>query len=477
MWGDMRVVSTFALCAALFVSCTPVDEACGPSNCNGCCDAVGECQRGVMNSACGGGGQLCQACPSGHCSLGTCVNVPTCTPRTCAAAGKNCGTIDDGCGRPLSCGTCGDGETCGAGGVNVCGVGTCTTKTCAEQSAACGNVSDGCSELLSCGSCDGGLTCVSNQCACVAATCSSLGKNCGSVDDGCGGALNCGTCSQGTCGGGGNANVCGSGNCTPATCSSLGKDCGTPSDGCGGILTCGTCSLGTCGGGGTTNVCGAVCSVSCPTGYACDAYGQCAGGTPTNLTFNVATLEISGKVTTNGAAPVDSGDCNGTYYYRGYVRLTETTHGYSFAFPLQGCSGDATFSGTIFPGTYRVTVEGGYSDLPSGTYVANAALPINASTNTLAFNVASFAVSGKVTHNGAAPVDSGDCNGTYYYRGYVRLTETTNGYSFTFPLQDCSGDATFSGIVFPGTYRVTVNGSYSDLPSTTSVVLPSLVVN
>ncbi|HSQ67924.1 MAG TPA: hypothetical protein VLM85_32160 [Polyangiaceae bacterium] len=94
----------------------------------------------------------------------------TCTPTTCAAQGKNCGTISDGCGGTLSCGTCTSPQTCGGGGTpNVCG--TCTPTSCTAQ-----------------------------------------GKNCGTISDGCGGTLSCGTCtSPQTCGGGGVANVCGTG--------------------------------------------------------------------------------------------------------------------------------------------------------------------------------------------------------------------------------------------------------------------------
>ncbi len=42
----------------------------------------------------------------------------SCTPTTCAAQGKNCGSINDGCGTTLNCGTCGSGQTCSA--ANVC---------------------------------------------------------------------------------------------------------------------------------------------------------------------------------------------------------------------------------------------------------------------------------------------------------------------------------------------------------------------
>src|SRR5262249_39722584 len=46
----------------------------------------------------------------------------TCTPTTCAAQGKNCGSISDGCGGNLSCGSCTSPQTCGGGGTaNVCG--------------------------------------------------------------------------------------------------------------------------------------------------------------------------------------------------------------------------------------------------------------------------------------------------------------------------------------------------------------------
>jgi glucose/arabinose dehydrogenase len=92
-----------------------------------------------------------------------------CTPTTCSALGKNCGSVNDGCGGTLNCGTCTSPNTCGGGGTpNVCGTSSCTPTTCAAQ-----------------------------------------GKNCGSINDGCGGTLNCGTCtSPNTCGGGGTANVC-----------------------------------------------------------------------------------------------------------------------------------------------------------------------------------------------------------------------------------------------------------------------------
>lgn len=64
-----------------------------------------------------------------------------CTPQTCAQQGKNCGTISDGCGGTLTCGTCGGGQTCGGGGVaNVCGGTTGTASLTVTVSGSGGNV-------------------------------------------------------------------------------------------------------------------------------------------------------------------------------------------------------------------------------------------------------------------------------------------------------------------------------------------------
>ncbi|MCA1662710.1 MAG: hypothetical protein LC659_00275 [Myxococcales bacterium] len=45
----------------------------------------------------------------------------SCTPTTCAAQGKDCGAISDGCNMVLDCGTCHPPLRCGAVTPNVCG--------------------------------------------------------------------------------------------------------------------------------------------------------------------------------------------------------------------------------------------------------------------------------------------------------------------------------------------------------------------
>lgn len=47
----------------------------------------------------------------------TVVDASGCAPRTCADAGAQCGSVDDGCGGTLSCGSCASGTSCNG---NVC---------------------------------------------------------------------------------------------------------------------------------------------------------------------------------------------------------------------------------------------------------------------------------------------------------------------------------------------------------------------
>ena len=88
-----------------------------------------------------------------------------CTPTTCAAEGKTCGSIADGCGTTLDCGACTGTETCGGGGTaNVCGC----TRQCSGN--ICG-ANDACGGICQTGTCDGGKTCQGGTCACPTTAC------------------------------------------------------------------------------------------------------------------------------------------------------------------------------------------------------------------------------------------------------------------------------------------------------------------
>jgi hypothetical protein len=356
-----------------------------------------------------------------------------CVPPTCASLGANCGSVPDSCGGSVTCGTCsGSGDSCGGGGTaNVCGPGSCQAKTCAEAGKNCGQISDGCSAVLDCGSCTTGQT----------------------------------------CGGGGSANVCGNGTCTPTSCVAQGKNCGTISDGCSGLLSCGGCSAGeVCGIGAEPNVCATPCPQGCPAGFTCGADGSCEGGDAGALALNVQSLAVSGTVTVNGAAPVATASCNDDYGVA-QVTLVETTYGYEFT-AIVPCASNA-WTATAYPGTYRVSVTGEYSNIPSAPYVANPSLALTTSKSNVALDVESVTVSGTVSVNGAAPVATASCNDDYGV-AEVTFVETTYGYEFT-AIVPCASNA-WTATVYPGTYRVSVTGEYSNIPSAPYVANPSLAL-
>lgn len=84
---------------------------------------------------------------------------PPCEPQTCEDRGKDCGSLDDGCGNSLGCGECTAPEVCGGGGVdNVCA--TCAPRC---QGRECGP--DGCGGK--CGSCAQGEYCDPQPGQCV----------------------------------------------------------------------------------------------------------------------------------------------------------------------------------------------------------------------------------------------------------------------------------------------------------------------
>jgi MYXO-CTERM domain-containing protein len=319
--------TTSAVCSGTTVTSCRLCS-CGDDG-NACGGSTTVCETTSSNVLFGG----CEQCTSTDktaCGTGTCTQSTTpaqddvcssgCVPLTTCPAPDDCGTISNGCGAMLTCGTCTAPQTCGGGGTaNVCG---CTpAKTC-PAGDDCGTVSDGCGGMITCGTCTAPQTCAgggtANVCGCTPAKTCPAGDDCGTVPDGCGGMLTCGTCTAPqTCGGAGKANVCG---CTPIKTCPAGDDCGSVPDGCGGMLGCGTCTAPqTCGGGGTANVCGAACaprtcaSLGATCGTAPDgcggilSCGPCGTGDSCVANQCVATTPDAGSAKDSGAGGMDSG--------------------------------------------------------------------------------------------------------------------------------------------------------------------------
>ncbi|MCL4752471.1 MAG: tryptophan synthase alpha chain, partial [Myxococcales bacterium] len=109
------------------------------------------------------------------CGGGGTANVCGCTPTSCAAQGKNCGSIPNGCGGTLNCGTCTAPSTCTN---NVCTACVPNPDPCPSSQCA-GTASDGCGGTVSCtancglaGECPcAGGHCAGNYCSCNPGPC------------------------------------------------------------------------------------------------------------------------------------------------------------------------------------------------------------------------------------------------------------------------------------------------------------------
>ena len=199
-----------------------------------------------------------------------------------------------------------------------------------------------------------------------------------------------------------------------------------------------------------------------------------------NLTLDVKTTPIAGKVTLDGSNPIGNHIYCSATNPRGRVVLTDTKNpAAAFTLDLEGCQvgTEATFSGTVFPGTYRAVVHGVASDLPNAGFLVNAALTLPTTQSNLTLDVKTVSVDGKVTLDGRNPIGA-SCSATNP-RGRVVLTDTQNPAAvFTLDLEGCQAgtEATFSGVVFPGTYRAVVRGVASDLPKADFVANAALAI-
>ena len=111
----------------------------------------------------------------------------------------------------------------------------------------------------------------------------------------------------------------------------------------------------------------------------------------TGLTLDVKTVTIDGKVLLNGSIPTTT--CMTAS--PATVVLFETTRGYRFSLPVP-CSPTFAWNATVYPGTYKVTVQGNTnSNLPTGSaFVALPALPIMNNQTGVTLDVKTVAVDG-----------------------------------------------------------------------------------
>jgi hypothetical protein len=117
-----------------------------------------------------------------------------CIPsNSCEIQGASCGSVDDGCGNNLNCGSCTGDDTCGQD--NQCYPPTCVPETDQEAcvGADCGDVYNNCGDLVNCvDTCAPSDVCVSNSCCAPNLNaCTNFGAECGSVTNDCGNLIPC----------------------------------------------------------------------------------------------------------------------------------------------------------------------------------------------------------------------------------------------------------------------------------------------
>ncbi|MGE5041612.1 MAG: hypothetical protein ACM3IJ_01780 [Candidatus Levyibacteriota bacterium] len=149
-------------------------------------------------------------CSGGSSTAPTATPTPSSSGCTSNCAGKNCGSVTDSCGNPVSCGTCTSPQTCGGSGTpGVCGGGS--TSSCPQTCKAAFQIGTPCSGTQNwtlysgySGTCSSGFECAycpsggSTGTGCTANPNACVGKTCGSVWNGCT-TITCGSCGAGVC--------------------------------------------------------------------------------------------------------------------------------------------------------------------------------------------------------------------------------------------------------------------------------------
>ncbi|MFB6373233.1 MAG: hypothetical protein ABEN55_08990 [Bradymonadaceae bacterium] len=287
---------------------------------------------------------------------------------------------------------------------------------------------------------------------------------------------------DGTEGGDGDAEQCSKGadgcggTCEPKSCEQLGAECGSADDGCGGVVECGSCTGKlTCGGAGDANVCGAECRAGSPDTYTCNGRGVCTGGNPQQLVVDVETASVSANVQLDGEAPTPTDVCGDdrTTEDMGAIRFRrlDTDGSYLAALPCDGS--DAEFY--LPHGEYRVVVRGNASNLPDRPTVVRESLTVDGDEH-FSFNIETVEVSATVQVDGSPlePTDECDRSSTRGL-GAVTLTRVgaSGGASGELP---CDGSAVDLRVP-RGEYRVQSQGGQSNLPFLETRVRESLTVD
>ncbi len=187
----------------------------------------------------------------------------------------------------------------------------------------------------------------------------------------------------------------------------------------------------------------------------------------TTRNFNVATAEVKGVITLDGAQ-MPANTLN-EYNDRGYVRFTDTVSGDRISFPI-GITGIAEYTANIYTGTYKVDLSPNTADyqnvMPAMLKKLDDALVV-AGDATKHYPVDTVSLQAALTLNGG--VMPNNTLNEYNDRGYLRFSNTGSGDYLSFPI-GITGPAIATVKVWKDDYQVTLNPNTADYQN----VMPTL---
>ncbi len=209
--------------------------------------------------------------------------------------------------------------------------------------------------------------------------------------------------------------------------------------------------------------------------------GAADSGVANTLLLDIHAVMLSGSITLN-AEPLSTMSACSSGFVATLNFFSFQPAGANFSTSVSCGTGANTFSLSIEPGTYRVSLtlaNTGLAGSPSGTFLVNPGLAVGMSNASVALDVDTVTASGTVTFDGglfdAGPSTTCDPSAPLVD---VLFANQTNGSIFFAGIPCGSTNDSYSLLLQQGTYAVAVDTSaaYGDLPAGTWPLSPSFSV-
>lgn len=183
----------------------------------------------------------------------------------------------------------------------------------------------------------------------------------------------------------------------------------------------------------------------------------------TNLVLDEAVVPVSGKVLVGGSSPAGPKACAAPNARLVGLRFSDGA-GSAGELSIFCNTTDYAFATFLPKGSWQVRVRGTYEarglNLLPGDFLAASALVVNGPLNNVVLNEVGFAVSGKVTVNGAMPTRNGYCalaGNADEELLWLDFTDAAKGYSDSVTIPCSTTDFGFARVLPAGTYEVRIH--------------------